>query len=159
MNSHLSEAQFQQYADAPKQISVKDQLHLDSCSACQAQLAEYRLISAALKEMPVPAFDFDLNELVPQTDLQARKASLPWIAIAAAVAGIAIVGISLVGYSGNIIWLTKTIPTAQLYLLSLPAAALCITQLIILVVRYQRAMHEAIQQKTIFLQPGRNLTV
>jgi len=137
---HLPDTQIQIYADTPEAISISHKAHLDICGHCRDRLANYQLIGNAVREMTVPAFEFDLNELVPQPATVPVKRPLPWIAIAAALAGTVMVLFAAIIFAANIMSLFRGLSNAQRYLLSLPLIVLALIQLIIQLIAYQRKL-------------------
>jgi hypothetical protein len=62
--AHLSPEELQQYILDKPGCAAGDIAHVDSCPECQAQVAAYTLLMAALSQQPVPKFGFDVSAVV-----------------------------------------------------------------------------------------------
>jgi hypothetical protein len=58
--THPTDEALQEYVLDPAACTPEQISHIGSCPDCQDAVAAYRLLAAALKEQPAPAFDFDL---------------------------------------------------------------------------------------------------
>ena len=61
---HPSEKEIQQYAVDKMDLNPVIMAHIDSCPACQAEIATYQLIFSEIEEQSSASFDFDVKELV-----------------------------------------------------------------------------------------------
>lgn len=93
-DQHITEEEIQQYATDAKNCEPGIRAHIDSCEGCKAKAAEYRLLFAAIRQQPAPAFAPGLADQVlariPGTP-QSRENL--WIALFVA-AGILLTGIA-----------------------------------------------------------------
>jgi len=62
--AHLSAEALQQYILDKQGCTPEDIAHVDSCPDCQAQVAAYTLLMAALSQQPAPKFGFDVSAMV-----------------------------------------------------------------------------------------------
>jgi hypothetical protein len=77
---HPSDNELQQYALDGTFDGQDVAAHAQSCAACSAKLANYRLLNQQMGILGKPTFDFNLADLVLQ-QLPAPKAEFPWIAV------------------------------------------------------------------------------
>jgi hypothetical protein len=76
MNSeHVDEAAIQEYALNKLNCSAIVIKHIESCGLCLAQAGLYEQMFSGLKQIPAPAFGFDLSSLVIR-QLPKKKARL-----------------------------------------------------------------------------------
>lgn len=62
-NLHLTELEIQDSAtDAKNNEGLAS--HIESCESCKNKVAQYQLLFSEIKNSPVPAFDFNLSEVV-----------------------------------------------------------------------------------------------
>ena len=65
MNSdHASEMDLQQYVSDKTTITKEVVAHIEGCPDCQASVAVYAVMFGQLQQQPLPAFDYDVSELV-----------------------------------------------------------------------------------------------
>ena len=63
-DQHLSEEQLQSLAMVPSNPDAGILAHQEACPLCQQQIVAYQQIIGAIKELPAPAFDFNLEAAV-----------------------------------------------------------------------------------------------
>src|SRR5579864_5679711 len=63
-NIHPSEKEIQQYVLDKMDSNPEIIAHINSCSACQAEVSTYQILFSEIKEQPSASFDFDVEELV-----------------------------------------------------------------------------------------------
>ncbi|MFI5155289.1 MAG: hypothetical protein ACHQEM_03855 [Chitinophagales bacterium] len=76
IENHISDLAIQESVFDPKGCDAFIFDHLDSCEVCRMKAAFYRNEFAMIKEMPKPAFDFDLSRLV--LEKVGMKRAMPW---------------------------------------------------------------------------------
>jgi hypothetical protein len=59
-NRHLSDEALQIFAMGQPSLDAAMKRHIESCTACQEQIAVYKLILSGIKDQPAAAIDFDL---------------------------------------------------------------------------------------------------
>lgn len=63
---HLTDQEAQEFAMADNNSDSTAALHINICAECMAKVHSYQVLFTELKQQPVPAFDFDLEQLVMQ---------------------------------------------------------------------------------------------
>ena len=63
-NIHPSEKEIQQYVLEKMDSNPEIIAHIDSCSACQAEVSTYQMLFSEIREQPSASFDFNVEELV-----------------------------------------------------------------------------------------------
>jgi hypothetical protein len=61
---HLTDYEMQQYALDSSNYEMKIVEHVEQCEECKATVASYQLLFSAIKQQAIPAFDFNLPEMV-----------------------------------------------------------------------------------------------
>lgn len=75
---HLSDDELQQYALNSADCNSNIAEHVHFCEDCNATVESYRLLFTGISEQEVPAFEFDLSELVvKQLQPQSKTKMLP----------------------------------------------------------------------------------
>ena len=87
MIPHLNEEQIQLYAEQAELAGSEVIKHLQQCESCRVKAENYRQVFSSLSALASPAFDFDLPEMVRQ-QLPAPKQEIPWVTVAASLAGV-----------------------------------------------------------------------
>ena len=64
IDEHLSDEQIQELAIDRSAVAASVQAHVQRCEQCSAKVEAYQLVIAAIDDQPVPAFDFDISEVV-----------------------------------------------------------------------------------------------
>jgi hypothetical protein len=75
---HLTDDELQQYALNSADCSSTSAEHVHFCEDCKSAVETYRLLFTSISEQEVPAFEFDLSELVvKQLQPQSKTKLLP----------------------------------------------------------------------------------
>lgn len=61
---HLSDSDIQRFTFDLSECDAKIIRHIDSCEVCQNKVAYYRSIAKSIQDMPVPSFEFELEEMI-----------------------------------------------------------------------------------------------
>ena len=61
---HLTEYETQQYASDSSNSEMKIVEPVEQCEECKAKVASYQLLFSGIKQQAIPAFDFNLSEMV-----------------------------------------------------------------------------------------------
>ena len=125
--SHLSEQEIQQYVLDRKNTGSDISAHIHDCERCQAKATAYSTLFKELKEIPKPAFDFDLSELV-LNQLPVRKPLFPWMAIAAACLAIFLVSFAVISFTNYLSAAARGLSVQLLYFLIIPAVSILVIQ-------------------------------
>lgn len=140
--SHLTEMQLQLYADNTEYGDADLKKHAAQCLHCQTKLENYRLISSALKTIPVQAFEFDVaEEVLASVAVKNRKAPIAWVPLLAATIGALLVIMMASLYMGQMATWFLTLPKAWRYMLTFPVLVFLVVQLIASVTEHQRKMN------------------
>ncbi|WP_295799244.1 hypothetical protein [Mucilaginibacter sp.] len=76
--THLTELEIQDYAtDAKNSEGVVS--HIESCESCKNKVVQYRLLFSEIKNSPVPAFNFNLSEVVLGQLQVVEQARTGWV--------------------------------------------------------------------------------
>ncbi|MCG2613801.1 hypothetical protein LZZ85_05895 [Terrimonas sp. NA20] len=74
IKEHVSEEDIQSYVLKESALEQYALQHIQTCASCQAKLNMYESLFSGVGEMPKPAFDFDVAELVmPLLSVKKRK--------------------------------------------------------------------------------------
>lgn len=125
--SHLSEQEIQQYVLDRKNTSSDISAHIHDCERCQAEATVYRMLFKELKEIPKPAFDFDLSELVLD-QLPVRKPLFPWMATVVACLAIFLVSFAIICFTNYLSAAVRGLSVKLLYFIIIPAVFILIIQ-------------------------------
>ena len=61
---HLTDYEMQQYALNSTNCEMKIVEHVEQCEECKAKVVSYQLLFSGIKQQAIPAFDFNLSEMV-----------------------------------------------------------------------------------------------
>lgn len=70
---HCSDDELQLLAGGGELPDKAMRQHIESCAACQEQIAVYKTVISGIEQQPAAAFDFDLAEAVLEQIRPARK--------------------------------------------------------------------------------------
>src|SRR5688500_13225078 len=103
MNEHLSDEQIQTFVLDRSACEPGIGEHVQQCDLCQTKVQAYQLMITAIEEQPIPAFDFDISEVVlANIELQQRKGRNWWMFILIAV-GVLISGVAVYLFREDIV--------------------------------------------------------
>jgi hypothetical protein len=125
--THLSEVEIQEYVvNGPAENNgiVK---HLQQCSFCSMQVANYKLLFEKLHTTEKPEFDFNLSALVLENLPVKRKkgAWLSYVAIATTIC----LSLAVVAFFGNyLVAAFKGLPITLFVTMALPALCILVFQ-------------------------------
>ncbi|RQO67482.1 hypothetical protein DBR43_23385 [Pedobacter sp. KBW06] len=125
--SHLSESEIQQYVLDRKNTGSDILAHIHDCERCQTKAAAYNVLFKELKEIPKPAFDFDLSKLVLD-QLPVRKPLFPWMATAAACLAIFLISFAIICFTNYLSVAAIGLSAQLLYFLIIPAVFILVIQ-------------------------------
>jgi len=125
--SHLSEQEIQQYVLDRKNTGSDISAHIHDCERCQAKATAYRMLFKELKEIPKPAFDFDLSELVLD-QLPVRKPLFPWMATVAACLAVFLVSFAIICFTNYLSAVVRGLSVQLLYFIIIPAVSILTIQ-------------------------------
>jgi len=102
---HLSDQEIQAYVIAEQGQEESVAAHLQSCGVCRNKVLFYQRLLFEVKQLPEPAFDFDLPTLVIERLSTAKsKKTLKWYAITTYVTFLVLVCVTLVLIPTNKPW-------------------------------------------------------
>lgn len=93
-NVHLTDEEIQQYVLNAEATSQAALAHIQTCTHCQQQAAQYQLLFAGIEKQEKAVFDFDLADLVmaqlpqPKPAHDSRALVYAMLAIIAAMVGV-----------------------------------------------------------------------
>lgn len=125
--SHLSGQEIQQYVLDRKNSDPGISMHVHDCKLCQAEATAYHILFKELKEIPKPAFEFNLSELVLD-QLPVQKPLLPWMVIAAAFLAIFLISFAIICFTNYLSATARGLSVHLLYFLIIPAVSILVIQ-------------------------------
>jgi len=142
-NNHLSEMDIQQYALNKPVADPAIVLHLQECEMCSSRVSAYALLFSAIKDVPKPAFDFDLAGLVlsqiPKSGPSFSGSMSSVYLLAGAI--IFALAIPVYLYWNHIANLFVGILPLGMYLIVTPALIILVFQGILLYKKYENKMN------------------
>jgi hypothetical protein len=64
MNGHLTDEMIQEFIWDPETLDLSARTHMFTCDHCKTRAENYQLLFTEMKQLPKPAFNFDLSSLV-----------------------------------------------------------------------------------------------
>jgi hypothetical protein len=139
-NLHPSEMELQQFAMGKTDGPARLMGHVQSCEACQSTVAIYQLLMNEIRQMPKPAFDFDISSLV-LAQLPQRQPR-PFLSLGFFIRALLIgaIGTPLYLFRKNILQVFAEISTVFMYAILGAALTFLIVQIINMYKNYQQQM-------------------
>ena len=138
---HLTDDEVQQYAADKSNSEKRIVEHIHLCEECRSKVEVYQLLITGIKQLPQPAFDFDLSKMVLQ-QLPSSKTStandnaLVWIF---GFMGIAFLG-GAIYFFQSYFDLFEGIKTILIYLIVISAITVLVYLIIDMYKKYQKEM-------------------
>ena len=142
-NNHLSEMDIQQYALNKPVADPAIVLHLQECEMCSSRVSAYALLFSAIKDVPKPAFDFDLAGLVLSQIPKSAPSFSGSMSSVYLLAGAIIFALAIPVYLywNHIANLFVGILPLGMYLIVTPALIILVFQGILLYKKYENKMN------------------
>ena len=119
---HLTDDEVQQYAVDKSNCEKRISEHIHLCKECRSKVEVYQLLITGIKQLPQPAFDFNLSELVvQQLPLPKEKTNdrlFLWVLV---FIGIGFIGTIFYYFEGSFVYLFSGIATIFIYLIIITA--------------------------------------
>jgi hypothetical protein len=140
IEAHPSDMELQQYVQDRTGCPVTVITHVEGCPHCRAAIAAYGQLFEALKQQPVPAFDFDVAALV-MAKLPGER-NFRWV-----IAAIIFFGIAIPAYlfRKNAFYVFTGISTLFLALILAAAGVIMIWRIMALYKLYQKRLQQFVQ--------------
>jgi hypothetical protein len=81
---HLDDNIIQAYTWDKDILAPDQQLHMSTCMYCREKAESYRVLFAKVADLPAPAFDFDLSDIVMKQIQEQAAANTPGVKTASA---------------------------------------------------------------------------
>jgi hypothetical protein len=140
---HLSELEIQDCALYQSNCPAEILRHLESCAGCNAEVEAYRFLFSEIDQQNAPAFDFDISALVipTLTRTRARMTVEHFIAGFLVIFAACCIGIPLVIYRRNILYMFEGVPPFFIYSIIGSTLIILITRITLMYKKFQRQMH------------------
>jgi len=119
---HLTDDEVQQYAVDKSNSEKRIGEHIHLCEECRSKVKVYQLLITGIKQLPQPAFDFDLSELVVQQLPSPKEKTSDWVLLWLLLfIGVGFIGIILYYFKGSFVYLFNGIAAIFIYLMIITA--------------------------------------
>ena len=138
---HLTDDEVQQYVVERQHSEVKIVEHIHFCEVCRAKVEVYQLMIKGIKQLPQPAFEFNLSELVVQ-QLPSPKENtsdrlLLWVLL---FIGVGFIGIIFYYFEGSFVYLFSGMAAIFIYLMIITALTIITGLFIAMYKKYDSEM-------------------
>jgi hypothetical protein len=116
--------------------------HIESCADCNAEVKTYQLLFSEIKQLPAPAFDFDLTRLVVS---QLEQGS-PGLSVDHFIAGFLVIfascciGIPVFIFRNNILYMFNGVPPFFIYAILGSTSIIVLIKILLMYKKYQNQM-------------------
>lgn len=150
ITAHLTDAEIQLYVAEPETTSDQLKIHVQNCTDCQTNIANYQLLFNGIHDQAKPQFDFDLTNLVLE-QLPEPKPAFPWAAVLISVFSVILIALSTVffwSYMKAIITGASTVLVATAITM---AVVVLIFQAVEMIKNHQKQLNAVLNVKTLQL--------
>ena len=138
---HLTDDEVQQYVVERQHSEVKIIEHIHFCEVCRAKVEVYQLMIKGIKQLPQPAFEFNLSELVvqqlPSPKEKTNDRLLLWMLL---FMSIGFIGSIFYYFEGSFDYLFRGIAAIFIYLMIVTALTVIAGLLITMYKKYDTEM-------------------
>jgi len=150
IKAHLTDAEIQLYIAEPETISDQLKIHVQTCTNCRTNIANYQLLFNGIHDQPKPRFDFDITNLVLE-QLPEPKREFPWAIVLISVFSVLLItplAVFFWSYMEAVIMCTSTVLIATTVT---AAVVILIFQAVEMIKNHQKQLHSILNVKTLQL--------